>query len=164
MAYFIHSSLYLLTPYCSKALPSPLSPLVTISLVSTPVSLLPFCYTSLLYLLDSTCKWYSVYLSLTYFLSIITSKSIHVAGDGKILFFLKGLNIIPLYIHDMITSFFIDMLFASMMWCHMLLLCLLSWPLAYTITLEPLFSASYWWGDSELKSLNFFSLSSQLWY
>ena len=66
LLYFIHNSLYFLTPIPVLSL----SPLVTISVFSVSVSLFPFCYIHYFYFVDSIYKWcdiYSICLSLTYF-------------------------------------------------------------------------------------------------
>ena len=71
--------------------PSPCapSPLATASLFSKSVSLFMFCrYVHLCHILDSTYKWYHmvfVFLFLTW-LSVIISRSIHVAANGDKLF------------------------------------------------------------------------------
>ena len=89
--YFIHSSLYLLIPCHYLASPPSLSPLVTTSLFSISVSLFLFSvYICLYYFLDSTYKWYyTVFVFLSDFISqsIIFSRLIHVAANGRISFF-----------------------------------------------------------------------------
>ena len=100
MAYFIRDSLYLLIPCHYLALPS-FSPLVTTSLLSVSVVCFFFViFTSLLYFLDSTYKWYHtifVFLWLTWFisLSIMPLGSTYVAPNGRIFSFLMA----ELYTH-----------------------------------------------------------------
>ena len=69
--------------------PCPPSPLATTSLFSKSVSLFMFCrYANLCHVLDSTYKWHHmvfVFLFLTW-LSVIISRSIHVAANGDKLF------------------------------------------------------------------------------
>ena len=68
-------------------------PLVTTSLFSISWACLFFViFTSLLHFLDSTYKWYDTIFVFVWLvsLSIIPSKSIHVAANDKILFFFYG--------------------------------------------------------------------------
>ena len=120
--YPLCSSLSLLIPYHSLSF---LSSMVTAGLF--PMSLFLFgIYIHLYYFLDSTYKWYQTVFVfvLLILLSIIFSRSIHVASDGRISFFL-WLSSIPLhvciYIHIYIcTSLFIYLLMdtsvASIFW------------------------------------------------
>ena len=67
--YFIYSSVYMSIPI-SQFIPPPLSPLVTISLFSTSVTLFLFCKFICNIFLDSTYKRYHmifIFLCLTYF-------------------------------------------------------------------------------------------------
>ena len=67
------------------------SPLVTKSVFSMSVSLFPSCEVHLYHILDSTYKWYHAMLVLFLSsLSMITSRSIHVAANGIISFFCFG--------------------------------------------------------------------------
>ena len=79
-----------LKPVSSTSPPPSLSPLVTTSFFSLSVSLLlSVTFTSWLYFWNFKCKWYHtvfVFHCLTS-LSIMPSKSIHFAANGKISFF-----------------------------------------------------------------------------
>ena len=70
------------------------------SLFSCSVSLLLIIFTSWLHYLDSTSKWYHTVFVILWLisLSIMTSRAIHVAANGKISFFL-WLSNIPFYIY-----------------------------------------------------------------
>ena len=97
LAYFIYNSLYLLIS--SSSLVSLTFALATgnhyfFSLYLW-VCLFFVIFTSLLYFLGSTCKWYHTVVVFLWLisLSIIPAKSINVASNGKILFFLWLSNI-----------------------------------------------------------------------
>ena len=70
------------------------------SLFSRSVSLLLIIFTSWSHYLDSTSKWYHTVFVILWLisLSIMTSRAIHVAANGKISFFL-WLSNIPFYIY-----------------------------------------------------------------
>ena len=79
----MHNSLYLLISYPYVA--SPLSPLVTTNLFSVYVSLFLFCYIHwFVYFLYSTCKLYHVVFVFICLVSVMPSKFIHMAANGKI--------------------------------------------------------------------------------
>ena len=88
----LHSSLYLLVPIPNLSLSSTLSPLVTTSLFSTSVNLVLFyIYIHLYYFLHSTYKLHHiVFVFVWHPLSILFSRSINIAANGRILFFFCG--------------------------------------------------------------------------
>ena len=101
LVYFIYSIVHLLilsvNPNLSLRLPSPL---VTISLFTMSVG---FCFVDRfihVILLDSTYEWHHIILVIVWLisLSMIMSRSIHVAIKCIISFFLRVSNI-PLYIY-----------------------------------------------------------------
>ena len=120
--YPLCSSLYFLIPYLSLSF---LSSMVTAGLF--PMSLFLFwIHIHLYYFLDSVYKWYQevFVFVLLILLSTTFSRSIHVASDGRISFFL-WLSSIPLHVCIYIdicicTSLFIyllmDTLVASIFW------------------------------------------------
>ena len=75
----------------TKFIPSPLSPLVALSLFSMSVILFPFWKQVHLYVFlkkDSTYKWYDIWLSVWLTsLTVINSRSIQVATNTVIPFF-----------------------------------------------------------------------------
>ena len=114
LIYFIYSSLYLLIPY-PLFVPSPFPfPFGTTSLFSISVSLFLFCIYIHSYFFRShisviTC---SVCLSLLISVSMIFSRSIHIAANGKISSFLWLSNIhythTHIYIHMHIYATFLN--------------------------------------------------------
>ena len=107
----VYNSLHLLTANSQSFPPSLPSPLAITSLFSMSVSLFLFHREAhLYYILDSTYRWYICYLSFSFWLtsfSMIISRSISVAANGIISFFL-WLSSIPLYIYT--TSLSIPLL------------------------------------------------------
>ena len=111
---FIHSiynSLHLLVPssQSSPSLPTT-SLLTTTSLFCMSVSL--FCrQIHLCCILDPTYKWYHmvpVFLFLTYFISMIISRCIHVDANGSISFFLWPSNIpLNIYVYYIYTYIYV---------------------------------------------------------
>ena len=92
--YFIPSSLYLLIPY-PYLVPSPaaLSLLVSTSLFSVSVSMFLLCYMHSFFLEISHVSDIIQYLSFSIWfipLSIISSRSIFIAENGRISFFVMG--------------------------------------------------------------------------
>ena len=87
----LDSSLYVLIPYSKFVSPFFHFPFGNHKFFSISMSLLLFCiYIHLHYFLDSIYKWYHtvfVFLFLSYFTSIIFSSPIHIAANGRILFF-----------------------------------------------------------------------------
>ena len=87
--YFIWSRNH---PPPSYIAPTSFSPLITaVCSLYQWVCFFFVIFTSLLYFLDSTYKWHHkvfVFFSLTYSFSIMSSKSIHVAANDRILFFM----------------------------------------------------------------------------
>ena len=94
MVYRRHNKLHLYLPLLCSYGASP-SPSVPTNLFSISVSLLLFfiiiILTSLLYFLDSTYKWYRPVFVFPWLVSLSTRpfKSIYVAVNGKISFYLK---------------------------------------------------------------------------
>ena len=87
--YFIHGSLYLLIPYPFHAPPFSISPLVSTSLLSIPVSLCPFCCIQSFYFFRFHICDIILYLSFSFWLislSVILSRSNHVVANGKLSF------------------------------------------------------------------------------
>ena len=103
-----HSTVYTSLSYPFIALPPPW---VTTNLFSISVSLLLLCrlFRNLLHFLDSTYKWYHTAFILLWLvsLSIISSKSMHPATNGKFLFYL-WLSSIPLYITSLSIHLLMD--------------------------------------------------------
>ena len=98
-ALFIHSfynSMHLITPISPSFPPLSFSSLATTSLFSLSVSLFLFHrYVHLCHILDSTFKYFSFWIPS---LSMIISRSIHIAANGIISFFVWLTNIHCLYV------------------------------------------------------------------
>ena len=95
--YFIHSTSYLLIPYPNLAHLSSHSKLVITGLFSTSMSLFLLCYIhSFIFCIphmNDIIQYLSFFVWLIS-LSIIFSKSIHIASNGRISFFLCLSNIL----------------------------------------------------------------------
>ena len=89
--------MHLITPISPSFPPLSFSSLATTSLFSLSVSLFLFHrYVHLCHILDSTFKYFSFWIPS---LSMIISRSIHIAANGIISFFL-WLSSIPLYMYS----------------------------------------------------------------
>ena len=92
------------------SLPLSLSSLVTTSLFSISVTLLRFIILTNLYFLDSTNKCYHTVFVILWLisLSIMPSKSTHVAANGKIsLFFYGSVTFIYIYLYHIYIYIYI---------------------------------------------------------
>ena len=152
----LDSSLYVLIPYSKFVSPFFHFPFGNHKFFSISMSLLLFCiYIHLHYFLDSIYKWYHTVFVFLWLISLITtfSKSIHIAANGRILFFFmtEHYSFVKLYttsslsIHLLMSTWV-----ASVSW---LLQIVLLWTLEcmYLFKLVFLFSSNIYQG---VKSLN----------